>query len=163
MERAKILDDIRDCYWFWDKGKTGKVRSELQRPREGLRRPGMLNCMDWNSARMRNMFHTQIEKFNKNHYMNGKWNGQSKAEFDKNYKRVADIHEKSGGDQAKAIMLAGKQAAKITNEFKAINRAMAARQAGHEHIFEVFFQRAYELGTVTKQEYREYMLEKLGI
>jgi hypothetical protein len=40
---------------------------------------------------------------------------------------------------------------------------MAAKQAGHEHIFEVFFQRAYELGTVSKQEYREYKLEKLGI
>ena len=46
---------------------------------------------------------------------------------------------------------------------KAINRAMSAKQMGYEEIFEVFFQRAYELGSVSKQEYREYKLEKLGL
>jgi hypothetical protein len=30
-----------------------------------------------------------------------------------------------------------------------------------ELIFEVFFQRAYELGTVSKQDYREYKLQKI--
>lgn len=30
--------------------------------------------------------------------MLGKYKGQSKVEFDKNYKRVADIVEKSNGD-----------------------------------------------------------------
>lgn len=93
----------------------------------------------------------------------GKYNGQTKTEFDKNYKRVADIVSKSGGEEDKAIRLAHQQALKITDEWKAINRAMAAKEGGHEHIFEVFFQRAYELGSVTKQEYREYKLEKLGI
>jgi hypothetical protein len=34
---------------------------------------------------------------------------------------------------------------------------------GYEEIFETFFHRAYELGSVSKQEYREYKLEKLGI
>ena len=100
--------------------------------------------------------------------MRGKWNGpinygQTKSEFDKNFKRVSDIVTKSDGDNEKAIRLAKQQTAKITDEWKAINRAMAAKQAGHEYIFEVFFQRAYELGTVTKQEYRDYKLEKLGI
>jgi hypothetical protein len=33
----------------------------------------------------------------------------------------------------------------------------------YESVFEVFFQRAYELGMVTKQDYRDYQLEKLGI
>ena len=33
----------------------------------------------------------------------------------------------------------------------------------YESIFEVFFQRAYELGAVSKLEYREYKLDKLGI
>ena len=101
-----------------------------------------------------------IEIFNN---MSGKWNGQSKAEFNKNYKRIQDIIEKSAGDEMKATHLAQQQANKITDEFKALNRAMAAREMDQEHLFEVFFQRAYELGSVTKQEYREYKLEKLGI
>lgn len=95
--------------------------------------------------------------------MSERWNGQTKSEFDKNFKRVADIVAKSDGDKEKAIRLAKQQTAKITDEWKAINRALAAKQAGQEHIFEIFFQRAYELGTVTKQEYREYKLEKLGL
>ena len=49
------------------------------------------------------------------------------------------------------------------DEWKAINRAMAAKKANEEHIFEVFFQRAFELGSVSKQDYRNYKLEKLGI
>lgn len=40
---------------------------------------------------------------------------------------------------------------------------MVAKERNQEEIFEVFFQRAYELGSVTKQEYREYKLEKLGL
>ena len=93
---------------------------------------------------------------------NGKWNGQSKSEFAKNYKRVKDIIDKSGGDDDKAIRLAKTQANRITDEWKALNRAMAAKET-NEVIFEVFFQRAYELGTVTKQDYRNYKLEKLGL
>jgi hypothetical protein len=96
-------------------------------------------------------------------FMSGKWNGQSKAEFQKNYKRVQDIVEKSAGDKDKMISLSKTQAVRITDEWKAINRAVCAKELGHEEIFEVFFQRAYELGTVSKQEYRQYKLEKLGI
>jgi hypothetical protein len=95
--------------------------------------------------------------------MSGKWNGQSKAEFEKNYKRVQDIVDKSASDEDKAIALSKTQAGRIADEFKALNRAMAAKAMKQEHIFEVFFQRAYELGSVSKQEYREYKLEKLGI
>jgi hypothetical protein len=40
---------------------------------------------------------------------------------------------------------------------------MAAKEMNQEHIFEVFFVRAYELGSVSKQDYRNYKLEKLGI
>jgi hypothetical protein len=96
-------------------------------------------------------------------HMAGKWNGQTKAEFEKNYKRVKDIVDKSAGDEDKAVALSRTQAGRISDEFKAINRAMAAKSMKEEHIFEVFFQRAYELGSVSKQEYREYKLEKLGI
>lgn len=95
--------------------------------------------------------------------MSGKWNGQTKAEFEKNYKRVKDIVDKSAGDEDKAVALSKTQANRISDEFKAINRAMVAKSMKEDHIFEVFFQRAYELGSVSKQEYREYKLEKLGI
>jgi len=95
--------------------------------------------------------------------MKGSWNGQSKSEFLKNSKRVKDIIAKSGGDVDKEISLARTQANRIMDEWKAINRAMAAKEEGNEHIFEVFFQRAYQLGSVSKQDYRNYMLEQLGI
>jgi 2-methylisocitrate lyase-like PEP mutase family enzyme len=117
----------------------------------------------WKSERQKVLFYKMFEVFLIKYTMSGRWNGQTKSEFDKNFKRVSDIVAKSDGDKEKAIKLAKQQTAKITDEWKAINRAMAAKQAGHEYIFEVFFQRAYELGTVTKQEYREYKLEKLGI
>ena len=94
---------------------------------------------------------------------NGQYNGQTKTEFNKNFKRVSDIFTKSEGDEDKAIRLAKTQTKLIADEHKAINRAMAAKDMGHEHIFEVFFQRAYELGSVSKQDYRDYKLEKLGI
>jgi len=102
----------------------------------------------------------------------GKYNGQTKAEFDKNYKRVKDIVDKAAGSKERAAVLAQTQANRITDEWKAINRAMAAKQTSYlnntdlevyESIFETFFQRAYELGSVSKQEYRDYKLEKLGI
>jgi len=93
----------------------------------------------------------------------GKYNGQTKSEFDKNFKRVQDIVDKSAGDKDKAIALAQTQAIRITDEWKAINRSMAAKEMNQEHIFEVFFVRAYELGSVSKQDYRNYKLEKLGI
>ena len=93
----------------------------------------------------------------------GKYNGQTKSEFDKNFKRVQDIVDKSAGNKDKAIALAQTQAVRITDEWKAINRSMAAKEMNQEHIFEVFFVRAYELGSVSKQDYRNYKLEKLGI
>jgi len=94
---------------------------------------------------------------------NGRYNGQTKTEYHKNYIRVKDIIDKSAGDEDKAKSLAQTQATRITDEWKAINRAMAAKDIGNENIFEVFFQRAYELGTVSKQDYRDYKLSKLGI
>jgi len=90
------------------------------------------------------------------------YTGQSKIEIQKNFKRIEDIMSKSS-DEARQIYLAQTQANKITDEWKAINRAMAAKEMGHEHLFEVFFRRAYELGSVGKQQYREYQLSKLGI
>jgi len=95
--------------------------------------------------------------------MNGKYNGQTKSEYLKNYKRVNDMISKAPGDTVQQERLAQKQANVITDEWKAINRAMVAKELEHEHIFEIFFRKAYELGSVGKQEYREYQLNKLGI
>ena len=97
--------------------------------------------------------------------------GQSKAEFLKNYTRIKDIISKSGGDSGHEIELAKRQANLITDENKCINRAMAAKELGNEPIFEVFFRRAYTLGSVTgvaggkvkniQKEYRDYVISKL--
>lgn len=91
----------------------------------------------------------------------GDYFGQSKAEFEKNYKRVRDIISKSEGDLEKQNKLAKLQADKITDEHKALNRAKAASELGHDNIFEIFFRKAYELGSVPTQEYRDYVLSKL--
>lgn len=101
--------------------------------------------------------------------------GQSESEFLKNYKRVQDIVTKSEGDAEKAKSLSTTQANRIKDEYKAINRAMAAKELSKSHndegnvesskicmdIFDVFFRRAYDLGSVSKQDFRNYQLEKL--
>jgi uncharacterized protein YukE len=138
---------MTNLYWFWYKYVHYKTKS--------LR--GMPERFESQFNRMIAIFEVKYSD------MSGRWNGQTKAEFEKNYKRVQDIVDKSVGDKDKAIALSQTQANRISDEFKAINRAMAAKALNQEHIFEVFFQRAYELGSVSKQEYREYKLEKLGI
>lgn len=164
IQFCEFLEEERlNCYWFWFKGKITRQRNKETGEvfEQNLTSTGI-----WNGQRLRNGFYNCFDKLIEN-YMRGlkegKYNGQTKTEFEKNYKRVADIVSKSGGEEDKAIRLAHQQALKITDEWKAINRAMAAKEGGYEHIFEVFFQRAYELGSVSKQEYREYKLEKLGI
>lgn len=91
-----------------------------------------------------------------------KYKGQSKADFQKNYTRVSEIVKKSDGDRDREIRLAQTQANRITDEHKCINRAMAAKEMGHDHLFDVFFRRSYEIGAVGKQEFREYQLDQLG-
>jgi hypothetical protein len=140
-------DLMTSLYWFWHKYVHYKTKSLRGMP-----------------ERFESQFNKMLAIFEvKYSHMSGKWNGQTKAEFEKNYKRVKDIVDKSAGDEDKAIALSRTQATRISDEFKALNRAMAAKSMKEEHIFEVFFQRAYELGSVSKQEYREYKLEKLGI
>ena len=152
-----------NCYWFWFKGKITRRKN---RDTGEIYEQNLSGKCEWNGIRLQNGFNHCFNILT-NSYMRGlkegKYNGQTKSEFDKNYKRIDDIVTKSGGDEDKAIRLAHQQSLRITDEWKAINRAMVARERGQEHVFEVFFQRAYELGSVSKQEYREYKLEKLGI
>jgi hypothetical protein len=134
-----IRNDLQNLYWFWSKTQIKNKKGEV------------------NSRSI-----LQFETYLKIVVLTMKYNGQSKAEFNKNFKRISDIIEKSD-DTAKQSLLAQTQANRITDEWKAINRAMAAKEMGHDHLFDIFFRRAYELGSVGKQEYREYQLSKLGI
>ena len=134
-----IRNDLQNLYWFWSKTQIKNKKGEV------------------NSRSI-----LQFETYLKILVLTMKYNGQSKSEFNKNYKRISDIIEKSD-DPARQNILAQTQANRITDEWKAINRAMAAKEMGHEHLFDIFFRRAYELGSVAKQEYREYQLSKLGI
>jgi uncharacterized protein YukE len=155
IDRIDFLQNERGiCYWFWFKGKITRKKNPNNKE---IYEQNLSGSLEWNGQRLKNGF------YNCFNIMSGKWNGQTKSEFDKNYKRVNDIVDKSNGDCDKMVSLSRTQAGRIHDEFKALNRAMAAKEMGHEEIFEVFFQRAYELGSVTKQEYREYRLEKLGI
>lgn len=61
-----------------------------------------------------------------------KYNGQTNAEFEKNKLRVSDIWIKSDGDAEKAKSLSTSQANRITDEFKALNRAFAVDGNGNE-------------------------------
>jgi hypothetical protein len=154
-----------NCYWFWFKGKITRKKN---RETGEIYEQNLSGTKEWNGIRLKNgfnnCFNILIEK-----YM-GKWNGQTKTEFEKNFKRVKDIVDKSAGNIDKAIVLSKTQANRITDEWKAINRSMCAKELYNNtkneiymNIFEVFFQRAYELGSVSKQDYRSYKLEKLGI
>ncbi len=155
-----LKEERTNCYWFWFKGKINRWRDK-----DGIVREHLNNFGEWNGQRLQNGFYNCFEiltdKLEK--YMVENKYPQSLEDFEKNVKRVSDIVEKSAGDVDKMISLAKTQANRITNEAKAINRAIVAKKMNQEEIFEVFFQRAYELGSVTTQEYREYKLEKLGL
>ena len=86
---------------------------------------------------------------------------QSKSEFAKNKKRIVDLVAKCDGDKEKEIRKAQTMANTIDTPEKAYNRGHVAREMGYEHIFEVFYQRAYELGSVTVAEHREHEIDKL--
>ena len=145
-----LLEERTNCYWFWSKGKIRKTRYKTE----------VNQVSEWNGLRFKNGFYNKLDILIQK-YM-GIYNGQTRQEFQKNYTRVRDIVTKSNGDVDKAIGLAKTQANRITDEMKALNRAFAAKELNQEHIFEVFFQRAYELGSVSKQDYRDYKLEKPG-
>ena len=148
-----IRNERQNCYWFWFNG---------HRPRRNM------IPEEWISTRAKDQFETIYNiLLTKIMITKGKYKGQTKAEFEKNYMRVKDIVDKSDGDLDKAKRLATTQANKIMDEHKALNRAMAAKEMKSllfsEEIFDVFFKRAYELGSVSKQAYRDYKLEQLGL
>lgn len=166
LDREYLTEDKINCYWFWFKGKITRKRDKES---GNIYEQNLTGKLQWNGIRLKNGFYNCLENLN---MKSGKYNGQTKVEFEKNYKRVKDIFEKSAGDVNKASQLSKTQANRITDEWKAINRAMSAKKHQYgsqkeqeifEAIFEEFFNRAYQLGTVSKQEYREYKLERLGI
>jgi hypothetical protein len=155
-----LKEERVNCYWFWFKGKINRWRDPDGIIREHLNKSG-----EWNGQRFENGFYNCLEILESKitQHMNLKEHPQPFEEYQKNFKRITDIIQKSGGDIDKMISLAKTQASKITNEAKAINRAIVAKKMNQEEVFEVFFQRAYELGSITTQEYREYKLDKLGL
>ena len=161
---SDFLEEERtNCYWFWFKGKITQKRNKETGE---IYEQNLSGKCEWNGIRLQNgfnhCFNILTEKYMRG-LKEGKYNGQTKSEFEKNKVRVSDIWIKSNGDVDKAIALAKTQANRITDEWKSLNRSFTAKEMGYEEIFEVFFQRAYELGSVSKQEYREYKLEKLGL
>ena len=156
-----LEEERKNCYWFWFKGKITQKRKLSGEIYE----QNLSGTLEWNGIRFQNGFNHCFNILT-NSYMRGlkegKYNGQTKSEFDKNYKRIDDIVSKSDGDVDKAVDLSKVQANRITDEWKALNRSLTAKEMGYEEIFEVFFHRAYELGSVSKQDYRSYQLEKLG-
>lgn len=132
-----------DLYWFWSKS--------LHKNKRGETNPRTLKLMKYATELFIIEMKTQ-----------SKYNCQTKTEYEKNFTRISGIISKTQ-DTQKQILLAQNQAQRIYDEYKAINRALAAKEMGHEHLFEVFFRRAYELGSVDKQQYREYQLKKLGL
>ena len=152
-----------NCYWFWFKGKITQKRNKETGE---IYEQNLSGKCEWNGIRLQNgfnhCFNILTEKYMRG-LKEGKYNGQTKTEYEKNYKRVRDIVDKANGDVDRMIYLSQTQAIKITDEWKALNRSSAAKELGYEEIFEVFFNRAYELGSVNKQDYRSYKLEKLGL
>ncbi len=96
---------------------------------------------------------------------------QSEADFQMNYTRMQTLKEKCGGNKEEEIKKATRDAAKIKSPEKAYNRGFVAKELGMEHVFEVFFQRAYEIASynedkemvlgVSVAEHREHMLKKI--
>jgi hypothetical protein len=86
---------------------------------------------------------------------------QTKKEFTKNEKRIKDIIAKCGGDKEKEISKAKTMANSIDTPEKAYNRGHVAKELGYEHIFEVFYNRAFELGSVTVAEHRDHMIDQI--
>ena len=86
---------------------------------------------------------------------------QTRKEFVKNEKRIRDLVEKCKGDRNQEIAKATTMANSIDTPEKAYNRGHVARELGYEHIFEVFYNRAFELGSVTTAEHRDHTIEKI--
>ena len=86
---------------------------------------------------------------------------QSKPEFIKNEKRIRDLIDKCDGDKQKEVNKAAQMAASIDTPEKAYNRGFVAKEMGYDHIFEVFYERAYELGVVSIAEHRDHQIDNI--
>lgn len=86
---------------------------------------------------------------------------QSRKDFNKNEVRIRDLVAKCDGDKAKEVAKAKTMAESIDKPEKAYNRGLVARELGYEHIFSVFYDRAFALGSVTKAEHREHLIDKI--
>lgn len=97
----------------------------------------------------------------KDYYGSGMSRWMTSKEYDKNYMRVHDIMRKADGDIEKAKKLAQTQADRISVDNKAISRYRVAKHEGFDEIAEIFMHRAYSLGQVDTQTYREWQIDNL--
>ena len=144
-----LREDLTNCYWFWFRGRVKRTREDSKLI------DNLLN--EWVGERFKNGFYNCFG------IMSGKWNGQSKAEFEKNKVRVSDIFIKSDGDVEKAKSLSRTQAESIYNQVELINICIVSKKMGYAEIFEVFFHRSYILGSMSKDYYRSHILELIGV
>ena len=94
---------------------------------------------------------------------------QSPKDLAKNKDRIKKLVEDHGETKEKLHIHARKMANAITKPEKAYNRGWAAKEMGYEDIFEIFYQRAYDLGTVNNgellgvgvAEHRDHQMEKI--
>lgn len=90
---------------------------------------------------------------------------QSTSELEKNFKRIKDIvvnpKTKVKNDVEKQIKLARTQANRITTPEKAYNRGYAAKELGYDYLFDIFYERAFELNAVSVAEIREHNIRNL--
>ena len=93
-----LEDERKNCYWFWFKGKITRKRRIGY---DEIYEQNLAGKCEWNGIRFKNGFYNVFDVFLIKYTMSGKWNGQTKAEFDKNFKRVADIVTKADGDNEK--------------------------------------------------------------
>ena len=93
--------------------------------------------------------------------------------------RMSNLISMCDGNKEKETNKAKRDASKITTAEKAYNRAFAAKRKGEEigrdleHVFEAFYERAYELGKVVEKdgvkeirgvgmaEHRVHVIEKI--
>jgi hypothetical protein len=90
-----LSEERKDCYYFWFKGKVTRMKN---RDSGEIYVQTLAGRREWNGIRLKNAFYNMLDILSTKYTMSGKWNGQSKAEFEKNFKRVADIQEKAAGD-----------------------------------------------------------------
>ena len=77
-----LSEERKDCYYFWFKGKVTRMKN---RDSGEIYVQTLAGRREWNGIRFKNAFYNMLDILLIKYTMSGKWNGQSKAEFEKNF------------------------------------------------------------------------------